>query len=152
LWKHNQVDAGAAEFEKALKLDPGNVHTEYFLGRIAYAQGDTGRAIQFYEAIVASGTPLYDTLQQLGPAYFKNGNLPKALETTQEALRQTPWDGALHFQLGKIYQRMGQREESQREFESSERLKQADQATIQKLLSLSMAAQAKQCSSCVMRC
>ena len=61
----------------------------------------------------------------------------------QQALQETPWDGALHFQLAKVYRQMGRREESQREFHASERLKQADQTSIQQLVELSEAIRQK---------
>lgn len=144
LWKERQWSSATKEFEDALKLDPGNLYTRYFLGRIAYAEGATNRAIGFFEAVVAAGEPVHDTYQRLGQAYMRRGDFPKALEMMQQAVSQTPWDGAIHYQLAKIYRQMGRPQEAQREFETSERLKQTDQDSIKTLLEISEAIHKKQ--------
>lgn len=144
LWKTHEWNDATTEFDRALKLEPNNPYTKYFQARIAYSQNHVDRAIYLYEAVNASGSPVFDTYQRLGQAYFRKGNLMKALETTQAALQQAPWDGAVHYQLAKIYQRTGRLDEARQEFESADRLKKADQAAIQRLLELSGAIQAKQ--------
>jgi len=143
LWKTHEWNGATAEFEKALKLDPNNPYTKYFQARIAYSQNHVERAIHLYEEVIVSNSPVFDTYQRLGQAYFRKGDLAKALETTQAALQQAPWDGAVHYQLAKIYQRAGRPDEARQEFESADRLKKADQTAIQKLLELSEAIQAK---------
>jgi tetratricopeptide (TPR) repeat protein len=143
-WRTDQFDAAKKEFQRALELEPNNAYTQYFLARILYNEGENDQAVRLYEAIVASGTPIYDTYPRLGQAYFRQGNLAKALEMTQLALEQTPWDGALHFQLAKIYRQMGRNEDAAREYETSNRLKRTDQASIQRLLQLSEAARTNQ--------
>src|SRR6266567_3784748 len=143
LWKTRQWSAASAEFEAAHKLEPGNPYTEYFQARIAYSEGHLDRAVQLYEAAVASGNPVFDTYQRLGQAYSRQGELTKALDVTRLALQQAPWDGAIHYQLGKIYRQMGRSKEAQQEFESSERAKRVDQVSIQKLLELSGAIREK---------
>ena len=143
LWKTRQWSAASAEFETAHKLEPGNPYTEYFQARIAYSEGHLDRAVQLYEAAVASGNPVFDTYQRLGQAYSRQGEHTKALDVTRLALQQAPWDGAIHYQLGKIYRQMGRSKEAQQEFESSERAKRVDQVSIQKLLELSGAIREK---------
>src|SRR5690349_18593678 len=93
LWKTRQWSAASAEFDRALRLEPGNPYTQYFQARIAYSEGHLGRAIRLYEAAVASDDPVYDTYQRLGQAYSRQGELTKALDVTERALHQAPWDG-----------------------------------------------------------
>jgi Flp pilus assembly protein TadD len=142
-WKAGEWRAATTEFDQALKLEPNNPYTEYFQARIAYSMNHLNQAIALYEAVIASGNPVFDTYQRLGQSYFRKGNSVKALEVTQVALEQTPWDSAIHYQLGKIYKQLGRQEEAQQEFRSAERLKKADQASIRKLLELAQAVQAK---------
>ncbi len=142
--KTGQQSAAKKEFELALNLEPGNVYTEYFLAQILFSENQVDKAIQLYESILKSGTPIYDTNQRLGQAYARNGQLAKAEALTQQAIQETPWDGALHYQLAKIYQRLGRTKEAQREFEAGERMKQTDQASIERLLQLSQAVRLKQ--------
>ena len=143
-WKDRRWSAATTEFESALKLEPGNRYTKYFLGRIAYTQGFLDRAMKLYEDVSASGGPIFDTYQRLGQVYLRMEKPAKALELIQQALLLTPLDGGLHYQLGKIYRQLGRLEEAQQEFEAAERLKRADQVLIQKLLQLSEAIGKKQ--------
>jgi Flp pilus assembly protein TadD len=139
LWSSGKPDDAAVAFTKALELAPDNAYTMYFLGRIAASQGETSRAIELYESVVASGNPIYDTLQQIGKAYLREGKTQKALEATQRALQQQPLDGALHYQLGRIYLQLNRRGQAQDEFDTAKRLKAADQEAIRKLLALDLA-------------
>jgi tetratricopeptide (TPR) repeat protein len=139
LMKVGQQAEARKEFEEALKLEPDNPYTQYFLAQMLYSENRVDQAIRLYEKILASGEPLYDTYQRLGQAYARKGELAKAQEMTQQAIRQTPWDGALRYQLARIYQRMGRAKEAQQEFETGERLKRMDQSSIQTLLQLSEA-------------
>ena len=139
LWGLRRFGPAEEEFETALKLDSSNVFARYFLGRIAFTRGEFERAIQFYERVAASEVAVFDTSRRLTQAYLRNGEATKALQGAQDALRQAPWDGALHFQLAKIYQGLNRHREAQQEFEAAERLKRADQESVKKLLKLSQA-------------
>ena len=139
LLKERQLPAAQKEFETALKLEPGNVYSEYFLAQTLDAQGLRERALSLYEAIVASGNAIYDSYQRLGQAYARRKEFDKAIAMMQQALQQTPWDGALHYQLGSIYRQIGREDAARQEFETSERLKRSDQSSIQKLLELEAA-------------
>ena len=139
LLKTGQLPAAQKEFEAALKLEPGNVYSEYFLAQVLDSQGLRERALSLYEAIVASGNVIYNTYQRLGQAYARKKEFDIALAMTRQALQQTPWDGAVHYQLGTIYRQMGRKDAAQQEFETSERLKRVDQSSIQKMLDLSEA-------------
>ncbi len=139
----SQRPAAQKEFETALKLEPGNVYSEYFLAQTLDMEGFRDRALALYEAILASGNVIYDTYQRLGQAYARKKEFDKALAMTQQALGQTPWDGALHYQLGTIYRQMGRTQEAKQEFDTAERLKRVDQSSIQKLLQLSEAVRLK---------
>src|SRR2546425_7231440 len=81
---NGQPDAAKGEFEEALKLSPDNVYTKDFLGRILYSENHIEQAIQLYEAIIASGMPIYDTYHLLGQAYARTGELAKALAITEQ--------------------------------------------------------------------
>ncbi len=105
LWKLNQWNEAAGEFEKARQLDPTNPYTCYFLARIAQSSGDVDRSILFYEKVLKLGPAIYDTNQRLGQEYFDKGSPGKARIRIESALQETPWDGSLYFQLGKIDQK-----------------------------------------------
>lgn len=143
LMNTNQYQTAQQEFETALKLEPGNVYSEYFLALTLDAQGRREQAMELYEKIVASGTVIYDTYQRLGQAYARKKEFDKAVAMTQQALRQTPWDGALHYQIGSIYRQMGREDAARQELETATRLKRTDQSSIQKMLELTEAVRRK---------
>jgi tetratricopeptide (TPR) repeat protein len=139
----SQRPAAQKEFETALKLEPGNVYSEYFLALTLDKEGQRDQALALYEAILASGDVIYDTYQRLGQAYARKKEFPKALAMTQQALELTPWDGALRYQLATIYRQLGRTEEAKQEFETAERMKSVEQSSIQKMLELSQAVNLK---------
>ncbi|HEY6290032.1 MAG TPA: tetratricopeptide repeat protein [Terriglobia bacterium] len=140
LWKQDQWSAAEAEFQKANRLDPTNPYTLYFLARIAQSSGQPGESIRRYQAIVRLGPAIYDTNQRLGQLYLDQGNLEKSRQSIEAALKETPWDSALYYQLGKIDQKTGHADAAQEEFASAERLKNISQIAIQHLLALDQAA------------
>jgi tetratricopeptide (TPR) repeat protein len=144
LLRTEQVSAAKKEFETACRLNPENSYSEYFLAFIAFSQANFNQAAYLFERLVASGHPVYDTRKQLSLAYMHLGNLSKAMTTVQIALQETPWDGSLHFQLARIYQKMGRDAEAQAEFGTSERLNRADRDSTQELYELSEALEAGQ--------
>ena len=52
------------------------------------------QAIKFFESVLATGEPVFDTYQRLGQAYLRKGEHAKAQDMLQQAPEQTPWDGA----------------------------------------------------------
>jgi len=143
LWKEDRFKDAGQEFERARRLDPKNAYTLYFLGRVFDAQGETNAAIRSYESEFALGAPVYDTYQRLAVAYLRRGEPKQALQMVQRGLQATPWESSLHYQLARIYQQTGHPREAKEEFDATTRLKQSDQASIQKLLDLSVAIQNK---------
>lgn len=139
LWKLNQTHEAEREFQKAHQLEPTAPYTCYFLARIAQSSGDIDRSISLYEKVLQLGPAIYDTNQRLGQAYFDKGSFGKARIRIESALQQTPWDGSLYYQLGKIDQKTGRPGQAKAEFSAAERLKRKDQATIQRLVELSEA-------------
>lgn len=141
LWKLNRWAPANAEFEKARQLDPRNPYTCYFLARIAQSLGHPDRSIELYEAILKIGPAIYDTHQRLGQAYLDQGEIQKAREQIEAALKQEPWEGSLYYQLGRIDQRSHHAALAREEFAAASRLKNVDQASIRRLLALFQAVQ-----------
>ena len=135
-WKQDQWDAAQKEFQRAHELDPKDPYTLYFLARIAQSTSRAGEAIGYYERIGRLGTPVYDTNQRLGQLYLDAGNLENARQNIEAALKQTPWDSSLYYQLGRVDQRTGHPAAAREEFASAARLKNANQDAVQRLLAL----------------
>lgn len=138
-WKQDQWSAAQEEFHRANQLDPKNPYTLYFLARIAQSNGQAQAAIRYYEGILRLGGPIYDAGQRLGQLYFDHGEFEKAREQIETALKQTPWESSLYYQLGKIDQRAGHAAAAREEMAAAARLKNASQASVQRLLDLDQA-------------
>jgi len=139
LWKLDHWKQAQAEFEKAHALDPKDPYTCYFLARIAASLGQIDRSISYYDKVLQLGPAIYDTNQRLGQAYLDEGKLEKARVRIEAALRQTPWEGSLYYQLGRIDQREHHLAQAREEFAAAARLKNGNQTSIRQLLDLSEA-------------
>lgn len=141
LWKLDRWNEAQAEFENAHRLDPKNPYTCYFLARTAASLGHLDQSIEYYEDVLGLGPSIYDTNQRLGQAYLDKGKLGKARVRIEAALEETPWDGSLYYQLGRIDQRERRTAQAQEEFAAASRLKHVDQTAIRQLLQLGEAIQ-----------
>lgn len=140
LWKQDRWAAAQTEFQTAHQLDTKNPYTLYFLARIAQSTQHIEESIRDYEAILRFGPAIYDTNQRLGQLYTDRGQLAKARDSIEAALKETPWDSALYYQLGRIDQKTGHPAAAREEFASAGRLKGASQVAVQHLLALDQAA------------
>lgn len=139
LWKQDRWTSARTEFQKAHQLDPQNPYTLYFLARIAQSTAHPDEAIDDYEAILRLGPAIEDTDQRLGQLYFDRGQIEKAREHIEAALKETPWESSLYYQLGKIDQKSGRAANAREEFASAERLKHVSQEAAQRLFALDQA-------------
>jgi tetratricopeptide (TPR) repeat protein len=139
-WKQDQWVTAEAEFEKANQLDPKNPYTLYFLARIAQSTGHFSESIRYYEGILRLGPAIYDLNQRLGQLYLDHEEYEKARQCIESALKETPWDSSLYYQLGRIDQKTGHPAASREEFASAERLKEVSQVAVEHLLALDRAA------------
>jgi tetratricopeptide (TPR) repeat protein len=144
LWKQDQWARAEAEFQKAHQLDRKNPYTLYFLARIAQSTQHIDESIRWYESILSLGPAIYDTNQRLGQLYIDRGQLGQGRSSIEAALKETPWDSALYYQLGRIDQKTGHPAAAREEFASAERLKGVSQTAIQHLLALDQAASNRQ--------
>jgi Flp pilus assembly protein TadD len=137
LFRARRLDLAKAEFKAVVILAPPALYSRYYLGRIALLEAQPKEAVDWLEPVAHAESPVLDCLAQLAKAYFESGRLEEALAAFQQVSRQTPWDGGVHYQLGRIYQRLGQTGMARDEFATSERLKAADRRAIEKLLAFS---------------
>jgi tetratricopeptide (TPR) repeat protein len=71
---------------------PANPNTAFFSGNTAYQEGRYGDAVKAYEQILASGHESGAIYFNLGNAYFKDGELGKAILNYERAERLLPRD------------------------------------------------------------
>jgi tetratricopeptide (TPR) repeat protein len=130
--------AGARrEFLRIVELAPPASRSRYYLGRIALLEANPAEAVRWLEPVAAAEPPVYDAASQLAKAYAQTGELDKARASIERALRETPWDGSLHYQLGRILQQLGHQDLASKEFAESIKFKSNDRASVESLLECS---------------
>ncbi len=130
-----QSGEAEAAFLKELKFEPPDPYSLYYLGRIQLNQGETAEAIDYFERVLAVGT-LLDVRSRLAGAYLRSGEISKAVDLLEEAIRMQPEQGEVHYLLGRAYQRQGRAEDARRAFDLAARWKSKAQGEIRQLLEL----------------
>ena len=134
LFHQRDLPGARREFLSLQKTKPEFLLARYYLGRIALLESHPAEAIQWFEPVAVAEPPVLDTVEQLAKAYLDAGQIEKAKAATERAIRISPWNGALHYRLGRIYQQLGNTTDSRREFSKSANLKSADRESVQSLL------------------
>jgi tetratricopeptide (TPR) repeat protein len=137
LYEKRDLAGARREFLRIVDLAPPALHSRYYLGRIALLESKPAEAIRWLEPVAVADPPIFDAAAQLGKAYFETGQLDKARQFTERAIRNTPWDGALHYRLARIFQQTAQPDLAQKEFAESARLQSADRKSVELLLECS---------------
>jgi len=109
----------AAAFERFAKLQPESAQAHYFYAVALEKQKRGGedfgaREIQLKKAIALD--PQYgDAYLRLGLLEAERGELAKAVESLQEAVRYTPLPDQVHLRLAQVYRQMGEAEKASKE-------------------------------------
>lgn len=108
------LELAVAHYQKALKLKPDYAPARNNLGSAYIAQENWEAAIACFVEVkddLLYGTPHYP-LTNLGFAYFKTGDYPRAVEYYQEAIEIAPNFPMAHHGLGRTYMAMGKYQEA----------------------------------------
>jgi len=108
------LDEAAKVFERVVKIQPGNSRAHLFLARIAVARGDDGSAER--EFALAVGAPEPDPIAPFhqGLMFMRLKRFDEARQAFEVALVQMPDLQGAHMNLGLVFERMGQHEESEK--------------------------------------
>lgn len=136
-YRIGELDRARVQLEIVTRAAPPALRSRYFLGRIALQQAHPEEAVRWLKPAAEATSPVEDSTAQLGKAYLEAHQLSEAQRWTEKAVTLTPWDGALHYRLARIYQEMGQRERAAQQFEVSAQLHGQDRAAVQDLLQAS---------------
>jgi adenylate cyclase len=114
-WKR-QHDAGVAEFEKAVALNPN--FTDWRMAIALVYAGQSERAVEVLKAHMRLD-PFYVPLAPhwLGLAHYTLGQFPEALAALSECALRAPNYGAAHLWLAATHARMGQMDAARSEAE-----------------------------------
>jgi type IV pilus assembly protein PilF len=105
---------GLEHFQRALKIDPKFTEAHNALGATYLELGQWDDAIREFDLVLKDDlylTPFY-ALNNLGRAYYKKGDRPKAIEYYKKALAMKPDFGLAYYNLGLAYKDNKQMEEA----------------------------------------
>lgn len=139
LYRLGELQSARAQLEEVTRIAPPALRSRYFLGRIALRQAHPREAIRWLKPLAERTPALEDSPAQLSKAYLETDQLAEAERWAEKAVAATPWDGALHYRLARIYQETGQREKAAQQFETSTQLHWEDRAAVEELLKSSNA-------------
>lgn len=102
------------ELNTSLKLNPKLANTYYVLGIVHRLRGDLDDAAKYLERAVAFEEQFSDfyskTYYELGKVYFSQKKYRKAVTAFEEARSNAPMAGDILFDLGRAYEKIGEKE------------------------------------------
>jgi pentatricopeptide repeat protein len=100
----------AAEFRRALEIDPQYVRAISGLARVYDRTDSLEKAIELWERAMAISPDMMELHFHAGFSYYAAGRLDQAIAAWQEAARLQPEFAQPHFQLGIAYEDRGDTE------------------------------------------
>jgi tetratricopeptide (TPR) repeat protein len=104
----DKLEVARRQMEKCIEINPGNTEAKYQLGLSYQAQGETAKAIEYFEATVSDAPGYASALRNLGAAYLQTGAEAKARPVLEKAVALDPNDADAHFQLSRLYNLIGE--------------------------------------------
>jgi Tetratricopeptide repeat len=98
-------------YERATRLEPGDFHKWYLLGRYrqySLEDGDSARAIRAYTTALALNPRSADVWSDLATTYESEGNLPAARDAYLHAKRAYPQSAEVSWRYGNFLLRQGE--------------------------------------------
>ncbi|MFQ5740275.1 MAG: tetratricopeptide repeat protein [Acidobacteriota bacterium] len=114
--------------ERTLELDPTEVEALYYLALIAQRQGRNEEALQRVSELMEKAPHHAGGLILRGKLYLLSGDLNAALASLQEAIQNSPQQPDAHFQLSRVYSRLGKENLARRELAEYHRLRAEGEA------------------------
>jgi tetratricopeptide (TPR) repeat protein len=94
--------AAEAEFQEAIRLNPGEALTHYNLGVALRGQGKAAAAASAYREAIRLDPSYSDAHDGLGNALRDEGKVAEAIAAYREAIRLDPDDSSHHHSLGAV--------------------------------------------------
>ena len=102
-------------FRQELELNPTDFEANYALGVLAKQDGQLDSALSYLRRalLISPGSP--SVRYQIGTVYIASDRLPEARQILEEVVKDAPDLVEAHAALGKLYYRLGRKEDGDRE-------------------------------------
>ncbi len=131
LWKELKTDEARKEFNAELKLNPRHGGALRDLGTTYLAEHQPERALPYLKRALDVEPEEPDIHRDLGSAYADLHDYANAEAEFKVAIAGDQ-DGSVHYQLARVYQAEGKKENAAREFEISTSLNRESHAKLEK--------------------
>ncbi|HYL83842.1 MAG TPA: protein kinase [Candidatus Angelobacter sp.] len=115
LYQMGDVASVLPACEKILELDPGNAWAQDCLGMSSFAKNELPQAQAAFEKAVAANPQGTLSRYRLAHVHRLQGHYQQAIETLQQIQKVDPSETSLFYDMGVVYERMGERQKA-REF------------------------------------
>ena len=114
-YKDNWEELATEQFDQALKLDPNNPESKYYLGLIQYEKGKWKPALDLFRDSLKFSVDkslCYKTLIQIAKIYLKEKSPILAQEYVEKATNLLPKRGEAFYYQAIVYEQMGKAKKS----------------------------------------
>ena len=125
LWAQKVYPEAAAEFRAELKNDPEHVQATLYLADADIQMNHPDEALKLLEKVERMDTSLPLVHLDLGIVYSDSQRDQDALRELSLAAKLAPNDVNVHWRLGRLYRKMGKKEEAKAEFDKASTLNKA---------------------------
>jgi tetratricopeptide (TPR) repeat protein len=117
-----QFDLARGEFERSIQLQPVQTEAYYELGDVALKQDNYSEALICFQKVLARDGRHGGALAGAGQALFREKRYDEAVEYLRRAIAAAPGYQPGHYYLGLTLSRLGEKEESDRELLTAQKL------------------------------
>lgn len=126
----NRLDEAEKEFRQELQLNPTDETSKYHLAfTLLERKIQTDEAVNLLNQAIAARPDYADALYQLGKTYLEKGEIDKAIDHLERAVRSDGGKDYAHYQLSIAYRRASRTADADRELKVYRELKAANRQT-----------------------
>ena len=123
------LEDAARHLQASLRLQPGQVASQYYLALVARDQGDEPKAIAALEALLQSHPDHGASCEVLGGLLMSAQRYADAEGYLRKAVRLDPASVKANYQLGLLLTRMGRKDEAAKQLEVAKGLRKEQEAS-----------------------
>ena len=105
--RHDKYDEAIAEFNNAIKINPGSANAYYGLGFIYDKKGDLDKAVANFSKAIEIDPALTDAYYNRGFAYYKKGSFDQSISDYGKVIELSPNSADAFYGRGLVYSKKG---------------------------------------------
>jgi tetratricopeptide (TPR) repeat protein len=109
-------DEARREFRAELQIDANNAGAEYVLGELARQDNNFPEALEHFGRATKLDARFADAFIGLGRSLIAAGRIAEAVVPLETAVKLAPQEAEAHYHLGVAYQRIGRKDDAEKEF------------------------------------